>query len=54
MGRLAIPGTDPNYFTTQLAVEGQWKGFGWRAMVEGQDTRSHTAGRVAIGFSKAF
>lgn len=53
-GLVALPESDDGYFSAGAALEGDWRGFAWRAAIEARDTDDEVSGRAALGFSKAF
>ncbi|MEO6341281.1 MAG: esterase-like activity of phytase family protein [Caulobacteraceae bacterium] len=53
-GSIALPSSDKNFTSAQLALEGGWRGFGWRVAFEARDTNRDTSGQVSFGFSKTF
>jgi len=51
---VALPRSGKNFASAQVALEGEWASFSWRAAVEARDTDHDTSGRVMIGLAKAF
>lgn len=51
---IALPAFDKNYVSARLALEGDWRGFGWRAALEGRGTDGETSGQISLGLAKAF
>lgn len=49
-----LPAASDDYFEAEVALEGDWAGFGWRGALTARDGRGGTSGRVAVGLSKAF
>ena len=51
---VALPASDKNFVSGQVALEGGWNGFGWRAAVEVRGTDNDTSGQISLGVAKSF
>ena len=53
-GAIALPGSDKNFVSGQIALEGEWQGFSWRAALSARGTDDDTSGQLVFGLAKAF
>ena len=51
---IAMPKYRDGYVSAEVAVEGDWQGFGWRAAIGASGTENDTSGQLTVGISKAF
>jgi uncharacterized protein YhjY with autotransporter beta-barrel domain len=49
-----LPSADKNFVSGEVALEGEWNGFGWRASAGARGTQGDTSGYASLGFAKAF
>jgi hypothetical protein len=52
--RIALPSSDSGFISLQAAVDGDWRGFGWRAAVGVRGTEHDASGQISLGLSKTF
>jgi uncharacterized protein with beta-barrel porin domain len=53
-GSIGLPKFSQEYYSADLALEGEWSGFGWRAGVGVRDSDGKSSGSAWIGIAKSF